>query len=332
MSEILTPTENCNIRFVASLAEEGSMESVTSEPTLHVLLFKEGAAVEALVDYGGFRYHLLVQYNETDNHCIENSLLRKVYEALDAEDDGALDEATNACIMLVKPFMAADYIKRAESNEAPSGTIKLRAVTERGTVCVTNHTSHLEYPPASAVENEYPGLATVPSTVVEKQEAIDDDIFKVKVRDKIYCLKSVHRNINERGFKREIKILQQCSHPNIISLIYLVTDAHDKIEAMLLEYVANARPLSTVVSLSGDQYDQWTKQIREAITYLHNENIVWGDAKPGNVLIREDDSVVLIDFGGGHTKGWVDHQNYETVRGDWQGYERTVQFLKSKME
>ena len=64
--------------------------------------------------------------------------------------------------------------------------------------------------------------------------------------------------------------------------------------------------------------------------YLHSNNLVWGDAKPGNVLIREDGSVVLIDFGGGHTKDWVDHKNYETVQGDWQGYDRTVEFLKTR--
>ena len=308
------------------------MESVTNEPPFKILLSKEGAAVEALVDYGGFHYHLLVQYNNGDDYCVENRLLRKVYKALDTEDNGALDEAADACISLVRPFMTADYIKRVGANQVPSGTIKLRAVTQHGVVCVANHESHLRYPPTNAVENEYPGLNTVLFTVVEKLEVIDDDIYKVKVGDKIYCLKSVHRNINERNFKREIKTLQQCSHPNIISLISLVTDAHDKVEAMLLEYVANARPLSTVQSLSRDQYNRWTEQIRGAITYLHNENLVWGDAKPGNVLIREDDNVVLIDFGGGHTKDWVDHKNYETVRGDWQGYERTVDFLKTKIE
>lgn len=85
---------------------------------------------------------------------------------------------------------------------------------------------------------------------------------------------------------------------------------------MLLEYVANAVPLSRLESVSMDQYNQWTEQIRGAITYLHNKNLVWGDAKPGNVLIREDGSVVLIDFGGRHTKDWVGHKNYETIQGD----------------
>ena len=47
-------------------------------------------------------------------------------------------------------------------------------------------------------------------------------IYKVKVGDSIYCLKTVHRSGNEADFVREVSILQQCSHPNIIRLVDLV--------------------------------------------------------------------------------------------------------------
>ena len=36
---------------------------------------------------------------------------------------------------------------------------------------------------------------------------------------------------------------------------------------------------------------------------------IWGDAKTGNILSRENDCIVLIDFGGGYTKGWMDDEN-----------------------
>jgi len=90
--------------------------------------------------------------------------------------------------------------------------------------------------------------------------------------------------------------------------------------------------LSNIESLSGDQYARWIAEIRDTIMYLHFNELVWGDAKLGNVLIHEDDRVVLIDFGGGHTMGWVDDVNSETVEGDWQGYQRIVQYLKVKVE
>ena len=75
------------------------------------------------------------------------------------------------------------------------------------------------------------------------------------------------------------------------------------VEAMLLEYISDAQPLSKVESLVSDQYTRWTEQIRDAIQYLHRNNLVWGDAKPGNILIRGTDSIVLVDFGSGYTEG-----------------------------
>jgi hypothetical protein len=56
----------------------------------------------------------VVHYNNGDDHCVENRLLRKLYQALDAEDNGTLDEAADARISLVRPFMTANYIKRVD--------------------------------------------------------------------------------------------------------------------------------------------------------------------------------------------------------------------------
>ena len=122
-------------------------------------------------------------------------------------------------------------------------------------------------------------------------------------------------------------MLHACSHPNIIRLHYLVEDADHKIEAILLDYIKNARQLSGVDSLLTDQCGHWTQEIWESITYLHFNNFIWGDTEPGNILVRENDSLVLIDFGGGYTTGWVDARNARTI----QGYERIVEFLKARV-
>ena len=79
------------------------------------------------------------------------------------------------------------------------------------------------------------------------------------------------------------------------------------------------------------EFEGWIDQIRRALFYIHAKDLVWGDAKAGNVLIRVDGTVVLIDFGGGHTKGWVARENYETTQGDWQGFENILAFLRDKV-
>lgn len=73
--------------------------------------------METLVDCGGFRYHLAVQYNDDEDSCQENVLLKKVWDALEAEDDAAVTEARDACMELVWPLMLADYAMRVELNQ-----------------------------------------------------------------------------------------------------------------------------------------------------------------------------------------------------------------------
>ena len=53
-----------------------------------------------------WRVSLACSVNEVDKDCVENTLLSKVYKALDAQDNEALDEAANACVGLVGSFKA----------------------------------------------------------------------------------------------------------------------------------------------------------------------------------------------------------------------------------
>ncbi|KAK3331542.1 hypothetical protein B0H66DRAFT_599016 [Apodospora peruviana] len=48
---------------------------------------------------------------------------------------------------------------------------------------------------------------------------------------------------------------------------------------------------------------KWAAQIEGTLSELHGRRIIWGDAKPGNVIIGERDDAWLIDFGGGFTLG-----------------------------
>jgi serine/threonine protein kinase len=182
-------------------------------------------------------------------------------------------------------------------------------------------------------EIAFPGVPIfLPSEVVRLAE-IEDEIFKVKLHQSILCLKTVHRTGNKENFIREVSNLRQCYHPNIIRLVGLVQspDNDGKVEGMVVDYVENARTLRNIETISACQFEKWERQIREAIEYLHSKDLVWGDAKPANILIGENDRAVLIDFGGGTTKGWVDHENSNTSLGDLQGLQRIISFMKSRM-
>ena len=298
-------------------------------PTVHEvwgITRDEGGDFERIIQYGGIRYHLLLRWNNAEGDCVENAALRKVYDAVEEEDTVRVDEAAGECIDLIWPFVVDDYNTRKESDE----TIKLRAVTENAVLRVVKHDVRLQYEPPVAVENAFPSLPTVSSTEVEILDKIEGSIYKVRTIEGVYCMKSVRGMSDSANFVREITILEQCCHPNIIRLIGLVVDKQKKVESMLMEYINNARSLRDVESVSIEECAKWIIELHSAISYLHENELVWGDSKASNILIREG-SIILIDFGGGYTKNWVDKENYETKKGDWQGYDRIVNFLQNKV-
>ncbi|KAI3328368.1 hypothetical protein F4824DRAFT_506617 [Ustulina deusta] len=72
---------------------------------------------------------------------------------------------------------------------------------------------------------------------------------------------------------------------------------------------------------------RWAEELDILIRTLHGAGLVWGDAKPHNVLVDTMDNLWLIDFGGSFTQGWVDEEKRDTAEGDLQGLERIKNWL-----
>ncbi|KAI1755465.1 hypothetical protein F4782DRAFT_488648 [Xylaria castorea] len=72
---------------------------------------------------------------------------------------------------------------------------------------------------------------------------------------------------------------------------------------------------------------KWARQIEDTLKELHRVGVIWGDAKAGNVIIDKENNVVITDFEGGYTDGWVDAEKAGTVEGDLQGFQNIMAFL-----
>lgn len=288
------------------------------------------------MDYGGYRYHIALLYNENaDRNVVENVTLQKLYDAFDSGDEDEIEKVVWECEDLLYPFMKADYEARSKGlttaiPASTNGVIKLKAWTVDGVFQEATHDLHMDYPPNPPVDNTFSDVAVFQSSEVERISDAGMDIFKVRHNDSHYCMKSVHRNPNE-SFIREVSSLANCFHPNITRLVGVTINADDKVDGMLIDWIENARPLSEIETVLAKEAEKWIGQIKDAIGYLHQKDLVWGDAKAANILVNMEGDAILVDFGGGFTDGWVEQRFCNTVKGDLQGLERIISFINGKI-
>lgn len=117
----------------------------------------------------------------------------------------------------------------------------------------------------------------------------------------------------------------------ISRLLGLVKDGNRLVYGLLLTDVdCGGTTLSCAVrpETPGTLKDRWIGQIRDTLCQLHSAGISWGDAKPANVLVDRNMDTWLVDFGGGHTEGWVPKELADTIEGDLVGLRKIEQFVK----
>jgi serine/threonine-protein kinase PpkA len=96
-------------------------------------------------------------------------------------------------------------------------------------------------------------------------------------------------------FLKEGKIIAQLSHPNIITVHDIGASGSNYY--MALEYAKAGNLSRRIKNLSRDNIFEIIKQIASALGYAHSRGFIHRDVKPANVLFRDDQSVLLSDFG-----------------------------------
>lgn len=99
-------------------------------------------------------------------------------------------------------------------------------------------------------------------------------------------------------FKREISILKQLEHPNIVRLI-----ASGKISGSpfyVMEYIEGEsldRVMERRGRLTWEELVTLGQQLCAALQYAHDKGIIHRDLKPSNLMVLKDGTVKLTDFG-----------------------------------
>ena len=97
-------------------------------------------------------------------------------------------------------------------------------------------------------------------------------------------------------FLQEYELIAELSHPNIVKIYDLgVGDDHAHIA---MEYLDGGDLKQRIAAgISEDDAVSYLKQMASAIAEMHKVGILHRDLKPGNIMLREDNSIALIDFG-----------------------------------
>lgn len=126
----------------------------------------------------------------------------------------------------------------------------------------------------------------------------NDVIAKREVAIKIIKDSTSMDPLNIARFQREARASSALKHKNIIE-IYDVDEYHGK-PYMVMEYV-NGKTLKEVLKTRGNftqsEAIDIINQLSDALLHAHEHGIIHRDVKPQNVMIKNDGSIKLGDFG-----------------------------------
>lgn len=135
---------------------------------------------------------------------------------------------------------------------------------------------------------------------------------KDKITGELVALKKVRTDNEKEGFPitavREIKILRQLNHPNIVNLKEIVTDKPNAVDFrkdkggfyLVFEYLDHDLMgvlESGLVHFTEDHIKSFTKQLLDGLNYCHRKNFLHRDIKCSNILLNNKGEIKLADFG-----------------------------------
>ena len=145
--------------------------------------------------------------------------------------------------------------------------------------------------------------------------------FDVKSK-KFVALKTLFSDLSSEvdyrnRFEREIRVYRKLNHPNIVSL--MESELNDSVAYMAQEYV-NGQSLGKLIEIYGDQFPlpeamKIMEGLTNAIFHAHSRGVIHRDIQPNNIIIDNDGTVKLLDFGIAYTEDSLVQTQTGTIMG-----------------
>ena len=126
----------------------------------------------------------------------------------------------------------------------------------------------------------------------------DDEVLGRTVAVKILLPALLDEPGFAERFRGEARTMATISHPGVVNIYDYGSD--QTVAYLVMEYV-HGDPLSRILSqvgrLTAGRTMALVAQAAEALQAAHDKGIVHRDVKPGNLLVRPNGTLVLVDFG-----------------------------------
>ncbi len=125
-----------------------------------------------------------------------------------------------------------------------------------------------------------------------------DDHLDRQVAVKILAIHAFLDSDRKERFVREARIASALNHPNIVH-VYDVDQTADGIDYIVMEYV-KGKSLAALISGRGLPLTlcvKYASQVAGALAAAHQKGIIHRDIKPANIMIAEDGTAKVLDFG-----------------------------------
>ena len=151
--------------------------------------------------------------------------------------------------------------------------------------------------------------------------------------NKTWAIKEVRKDggndseVVSQNLIAETEMLKKLSHKHLPSIIDVI-DNQDSF-LIVMDYI-EGKSLESIVKHSGpqskEQVIEWAKQLCDVLDYLHGRTppIIYRDMKPGNVMLKPDGNVTLIDFGT--AREYKAHRTEDTISLGTHGYAAPEQY------
>jgi tRNA A-37 threonylcarbamoyl transferase component Bud32/ActR/RegA family two-component response regulator len=199
---------------------------------------------------------------------------------------------------VVRPASAAAPVSAADTHKDPAAqSLPAIAVSQPGPVKEAKTVApQIHFIPGYTILQKI-GESEAAAVYLAIAEDLNHNVA-LKISKRKHAVDGAIADTGQRSimFQREFEAIAALDHPSIIDLFDY--GIHEGVEYLAMEYFPCGDLKARLQNpLTADEAIAFLKEIALSLRVVHEAGIIHRDLKPPNVMLRDDGSVVLIDFG-----------------------------------